>query len=314
MTDIESIINNVENIKNEVEQQNKAANSSIDPRLLIFKKGVKYRGRFVPRQSDTLLPYEENGFTSRVTGDYVPLGRAWSDPLIKNTGPDIVKKTQWDEYKKAKDRGDEAGMKEAYKLIPQRKQFANFYLIEVEGDDPRSKEQIGQVTVPRFPAGLDKEKNPRSVVYKNITEGLFGEKFKKKIGSKGFLLPNTVEDGVDFVFDVVDKGGYPNYDQSNFDLVEDSKLSLTKEQVLDILRNSHDLHEFVPALKTQDELRQILDQHWYGISASSHDDIDQSSSSSLKSLTEGLSDDDDDIPMTFSSDKSLDEELDDILK
>jgi hypothetical protein len=205
-------------------------------------------------------------------------------------------------------------MKETYKLIPQRKQFANFYLIEVEGDDPRSKEQIGQVTVPRFPAGLDKEKNPRSVVYKNITEGLFGEKFKKKIGSKGFLLPNTVEDGVDFVFDVVDKGGYPNYDQSNFDLVEDSKLSLTKEQVLDILRNSHDLHEFVPALKTQDELRQILDQHWYGISASSHDDIDQSSSSSLKSLTEGLSDDDDDIPMTFSSDKSLDEELDDILK
>jgi hypothetical protein len=153
-----------------------------------------------------------------------------------------------------------------------------------------------------------------SAAKKNITEGLFGEKFKKKIGSKGFLLPNTVEDGVDFVFDVVDKGGYPNYDQSNFDLVEDSKLSLTKEQVLDILRNSHDLHEFVPALKTQDELRQILDQHWYGISASSHDDIDQSSSSSLKSLTEGLSDDDDDIPMTFSSDKSLDEELDDILK
>lgn len=313
MTDIDSIINNIDNIKTEVEQQNKASNSTLDSRLLIFKKGVKYRGRFVPRVKDTFLAYEEIGFTSRVTGDYVPLGRAWSDPLIKNQGPDIVRKTQWDEYNKAKDRGDKAGMEATYKLISQRKQFTNFYLIDVEGDDPAAKEKIGQIVVPRYPAGLDKDKNPRSVVYKIITDGLMGEKFKKKIGKKGYLLPDSIEDGVDFVFDVIDKGGFPNYDQSNFDLVEDSKLKLTKEQLMEVLRNSHDLNEFLPPLKPQEELKQLLDQHWFGTSAGLEDEVDADNASSLKSLTEGLTDDDD-IPMSHSSDKTLDEELDNILK
>jgi hypothetical protein len=310
-------VNNlVDNIRNEVETQNKRSNSTVDPRILIFKKGVKYRGRFIPREMGTFVPYEEIGFNSRTNGQYVPLGRAWADPAIKNTGPDIVRKTQWDEYKVAKDRGDEPAMKETYKLIPQRKQYVGFFLTEVDGDDNDAKDKIGTEVAVRYPAGLNKDKTFRSKIAKDINEGLLDPKFKKKIGAKGFLLPDTIEDGIDFIFDIEDKAGYPNYDNSKFDLISDeSTVKLTKDQVMEILKNPINLEELVPPLKSQDELKTLLDQHWYGTSASLDDDDlgDTKSSNSLKSLTSGLTDDDD-IPMVHSSGKDFDAELDDLLK
>lgn len=321
MFDTNSIL---EDIRNDVETRNKLNNSSIDPRILTLKKGVKYRGRFVPKKNGTFVPYEENGFTSRTNDQYVFLGRSWSDPAVKNTGPDIVRTTQWDEYKAAKARGDEAAMKETYKLIPQRKQFVGFFLTQVEGDDPDGKEKIGTEVAIRYPASLNKDKTYRSKVAGDINDGLLDPKFKKKIGAKGLLLPEYIKDGVDFVFDVIEKGGYPNYDNSGFDLIADeSTVALTKEQIMEILNNSINLEELVPALKTQEELKTLLDQHWYGTSASlDDDDVDSndghsssSSNSSLKKLTAGLTDDDDDIDLTPSSKSAdFDAELDELLK
>jgi hypothetical protein len=310
-------INNlVDGIRSEVEEQNKRVNSSIDPRILSLKKGVKYRGRFIPKQKGTFVPYEEVGLQSRTTGQYVSFGRAWSDPALNNKGPDIIHTTQWDEYTKAKDRGDDEGMKATYKLIPQRKMYVNFFLTEVDGDDSDAKTKIGTVCAVRVPAGLNKDKTFRSKLAKDINEGLLDPKFAKKIGKKGFLLPDTIEDGIDFVFDVEEKGGYPNYDNSKFDLIADeSTVKLTKDQVMDILTNKTiDLEELVPALKSQEELKILLDQHWYGTSASLDDDDLGNTSDSLKSLTSGLTDDDDVIPMTHKSDADFDSELDDLLK
>lgn len=314
--------NILDNIRNEVETQNKRNNSSLDPRILTLKKGVKYRGRFVPKNNGTFVAYEEIGFTSRTTGQYTYLGRAWSDPAVKNTGEDIVRTTQWDEYKAAKARGDEAAMKETYKLIPQRKQFVGFFLTQVDGDDPDGKEKIGTEVAIRYPASLNKDKTYRSKVANDINDGLLDPKFKKKIGAKGLLLPEHIEDGVDFIFDVIDKAGYPNYDNSGFDLIADeSSVNLTKEQVMQILNNSINLHELVPPLKTQEELKSLMDQHWFGTSASLDDELDDdqshsSSNSNLKKLTQGLTDDDDEIDLSPSSNKSVDfdAELDELLK
>lgn len=312
MINVEQLLNT---IHEEVDKQNKATNLTTDPRLLTFKKGNKYRGRFVPRQKGTFVTFEDVGFTSRVTGNYVYLGRAWADPQLKNTGADIVQSTQWDEYKKAKASGNEELMKLTYKLIPQRKQLANFLLLDVDGDDSTAKEKIGQVVVVRYPAAWDKkEQKPRSSVYRNIYDGFFDEKIKKKIGSKGFLLPTTIEDGVDFVFDVIEKGGYSNYDNSKFDLIEDTQVKLEEAQILKMIENAHDLDELVSPLKTQEELTDLLNTHWFGLSPNPDDEVSDADSSS-DSITKGLIDDGDDIPMdhSSSSSKTLDEELDEFL-
>ena len=145
---IDDILNNINSLKETEEKNNKTVNSSVDPRILRFKKGCKYIGLFVPTAKDTLVPFEENGFTSRVDGSYVYLGRSYNDPLLKYKGENIVNKTQWDAYKKAKEAGDEAAMKETYKLFSQRKQLVNFLLLQVVGDDADAKEKIGKVVVP----------------------------------------------------------------------------------------------------------------------------------------------------------------------
>jgi len=311
---LDDILDNINTLKETEDQKNKLDNSTIDPRILRFKKGVKYIGRFIPTSKDqnTFETYEEIGFTSRTDGTYVYMGRAYADPALKYRGENIVNKTQWDAYKAAKAANDEAAMKETYKFFPQRKQMVRFLLLDVIGDDPAAKNDIGTVKVARYPASLDKEKNPKSSAFKAITEGLLGEG-KKKIGAKGFLLPTTVKDGVNFVFDITDKGGFANYDSSQFDLLEkyETKIELTKDQVMEILNNPINLTELIPALKTQDELKQLLDQHWFGTSASADDEINEETNS-LLNHTDG----DDDIPFleSNSSQKTFDDELDELIK
>lgn len=308
MLNLDDILNTVNNLKDTEEKKNKLETSAIDPRILRFKKGCKYYGRFVPTAKDPLVTYEEIGFTSRLDGtSYVYTGRAYADPLLQYKGPNLINKTQWDAWKLAKASGDEAAMKETYRLIPQRKQLVNFFLTKVVGDDNAAKEDIGKLKVVRYPAALDKEKNPKSAAYKAISEGLFGSG-KKKIGGKGFLLPNTIEDGVNFCFDVTDKGGYPNYDQSHFDLLEESEPpQLTKEQVMELLQSAYDLNEFVPALKSPEEIKELMDTHWFGSNASAEDEVATDEPM--------VSDEDDTIPfLGTSSGKDFDEELDELLK
>ena len=66
----------------------------------------------------------------------------------------------------------------------------------------------------------------------------------------------------------------------------------------------HDLNEFLPETKTQEELKQILDEHYFGTSAAVEDELKDELPST---------DDDDEIPMgnnTSSSDDDIN--LDDI--
>ena len=272
MLTTEEILKNMEGIKDTEDTRNKADNSTLDVRILRMKKGCSYHGRFVPYvkntagKNNTFVSYDEVTFNSRADGSIVYMGRSPSDPEVKVT-PDIIKKTQWDAYSAAKTAGDKPAMDLACKLIPQRKQFVNFYLTEVEGDDAGSKAKVGTVVAVRYPAALDKEKNPKSVAYKNIYDGLMGA-FKKKIGDKGYVHPKHLKDGVNFVFRVIDKGGYPNYDQSNFDVMGDPSPELTKEQCIKIIEDAHDLTLFAPALKSKDEQQELLDLHWFCKSAS----------------------------------------------
>lgn len=309
---IEEILNRANNVKNEEETKMKMDRGGADARILRFKKGVKYYGRFVPTQDGVFASYEEVSFQSPINGEYVSLGRSYSDPELKLNSKvkDPVKALQWADYKRGVDTKDEELKTKSYKLIPRRRQAVNFYLTKVEGDDPAAKEKIGQCCIVNYVAAIDrKDKTPKSATYKKIFEGLTAS---KKIGNRGFIHPAHLNDGVDFCFDVIDKGGYANYDQSDFDLKNDSDLVLTKEDVVRIYENAHNLNEFIPELKDIAEIEHLLDIHYRGTSAAPEDEMSESNGNHAESSVDDMLN-----SVTRSATpgtmRSIDEDLDELL-
>lgn len=279
--------------------------SSVDPRVLQLKKHVKYLGRLVPYVDDkndagnTIVTYEEVGFPSKADGSYVYCGRS---PKNAGVAPksDILNQTQWDSYKKCKDAGDKPGMDYACKLIPKRKQLVNFYLQSVEGDDDAAKEKIGTVLALRYPAQLDREKKPSSEIYKVISDALYGDK-ASKIGTRAFDLSPK---GRSLEIKVGVKDKFPSYSAS-FDDAED--LGLTPAKIKELHASAHNLLEFVPEVKSDAELKKILDEHWFVKNAAKEDELEDESEDDITSdgddissqIDKALEDTDDDDNLKF---------------
>jgi hypothetical protein len=267
------------------EENTKAETFQLDPRILKFKAGGTYTGRFVVNGKDPMnsrIAYSEYAFKSPVDGTYVYAGRDPCDERDENGRPkigqdkEIVNKTKWAEYKKAKDEGTDKDQNAPYKLLNnKRKEMVNFYLHKVEGDEA-AQAKVGQVLVIRYPAQRMKDKKtdqmvPSSDILKKIESGLRGDK-AKKIGKLAWKLDKT---GRSFTIKVTEKGGYLNYSDSEFEDAED--LGLSAKQIEDIINNkAHNLLEFIPEVKPQDELKEILDIHYFGTSASPEDEVDDS--------------------------------------
>jgi hypothetical protein len=281
---LEDILSKVKQVEETKVNQEKSGGK--DPRILTFKKGNTYTLRLMPNIKDvdnTFVSWKEIGFPSVVNGQFVYGGRSPQDAGIKD---DPFKTTQWDTYSKAKDQGDEDGKKRSYKLIPSRKQVGNAYLVSVEGDDVDSKTKIGTVVAVKYPAQVDKEGNPVSDIYKTIHEAIFGG-MAKKIGSKALDLS---EKGRSIIVKVTDKAGYNSYD-AKFDDAE--SLDLTPAKIQEVLDSVHDLTAFVPEVKSTDEIRKILDTHWFGNSASTDDELEEDEIPHLSPTTSKTEDVDD---------------------
>ena len=239
--------------------------------FLQLKKDCTYYGRIVPNMAkvaDTFVTWEEIGFMSKTSAKkYISAGRA---PRDMNVQKDIWSKIQWDEYTKYKEAGDTAAMESTYALIPKRKQAVNFYLHKVVGKDDDAKGKIGTVVKLRYPAQINnKTKLPSSAIYLKIHNALYDPERSKKIGGRAFDLgPN----GRSLVVRVTEKKNYNNYDESEFDEAED--LGLSAEEIKTITASAHDLTESIPALKSQEELKDLLDEHWFGVDANSEDNLD----------------------------------------
>jgi len=311
---LEDIINQVKAVEETKIQKEKGAYKS-DPRILKFKKNCTYVVRLLPNIKDvnnTFVTYKEVGFKSVLDGAYIYGGRSPQDAGIKD---DLYKSTQWDHYSKAKERGDEVEQKHSYKLLPQRKQLVNAYLVSVEGDDSDAKERIGEVIVIPYPAQVDREGNPISDIFKKIHSAIFGD-MSKKIGTKSLDLSAK---GRSLIVKVTEKAGYNNYSETSFDDAED--LGLDDKQISEILNKVYDLNEFIPAVKTKEEIKVILDKHWFGTSASVDDELDEELDYEEKTLSHVLNKkldlskrpEDDEIPMGNSKSKSKSEEEDDDL-
>jgi hypothetical protein len=263
---LEDILNKVKQVEETKVNQEKSAGK--DARVLTFRKGSTYTLRLIPNINDvdnTFVSWKEIGFPSVVNGAYVYGGRSPQDAGIKD---DPFKTTQWSTYSKAKEQGDEEGKKRSYKLIPSRKQVGNAYLVSVEGDDNESKAKVGSIVVVKYPAQVDKDGTPMSDIYKKIHSAIFGD-MAKKIGTKALDLS---EKGKSLIIKVTDKAGFNNYD-TMFD--DSESLGLTPAKIEEVLKSAHDLTEFVPEVKSTDEIRKILDTHWFGNSATSDDDLDE---------------------------------------
>jgi len=301
---LEDIINQVKAVEETKIQKEKGGYKG-DPRILKFKKNCTYVLRLIPYIKDvnnTFVTYKEVGFKSPVDGTYVYGGRSPQDAGIKE---DLFKKTQWDHYSKAKERGDEVEQKASYKLLPQRKQAVNAYLVSVDGDDPDAKEKIGDVVAIPYPAQVDREGVPISDIYKKIHSAIFGD-MSKKIGAKALDLS---EKGRSLIVKVTEKAGYNNYSETTFDDAED--LGLSESQIREILNSAHDLSEFIPEVKPQDEIQKILDKHWFGTSASPDDELEEEEEEEVispkKKLNLTTKPEDDEIPMGKSKSDDLDD-------
>jgi hypothetical protein len=300
---LEDIINQVKAVEETKIQKEKGGYKG-DPRILKFKKNCTYVLRLIPYIKDvnnTFVTYKEVGFKSPVDGTYVYGGRSPQDAGIKE---DLFKKTQWDHYSKAKERGDEVEQKASYKLLPQRKQAVNAYLVSVDGDDPDAKEKIGDVVAIPYPAQVDREGVPISDIYKKIHSAIFGD-MSKKIGAKALDLS---EKGRSLIVKVTEKAGYNNYSETTFDDAED--LGLSESQIREILNSAHDLSEFIPEVKPQDEIQKILDKHWFGTSASPDDELEEEEEvtvSPKKKIDLTTKPEDDEIPMGKSKSDDLDD-------
>jgi hypothetical protein len=300
---LEDIINQVKAVEETKIQKEKGGYKG-DPRILKFKKNCTYVLRLIPYIKDvnnTFVTYKEVGFKSPVDGTYVYGGRSPQDAGIKE---DLFKKTQWDHYSKAKERGDEVEQKASYKLLAQRKQAVNAYLVSVEGDDADAKEKIGEVVAIPYPAQVDREGVPISDIYKKIHSAIFGD-MSKKIGAKALDLS---EKGRSLIVKVTEKAGYNNYSETTFDDAED--LGLSESQIREILNSAHDLTEFIPEVKSQDEIQKILDKHWFGTSASPDDELEEEEEvtvSPKKKIDLTTKPEDDEIPMGKSKSDDLDD-------
>lgn len=305
---LEDIINQVKAVEETKIQKEKGGYKG-DPRILKFKKNNTYTLRLIPYIKDvnnTFVTYKEVGFKSRVDGSYVYGGRSPQDAGIKD---DPFKATQWEHYSKAKEAGDEVEQKASYKLLPQRKQAVNAYLVSVEGDDADAKEKIGEVVAVPYPAQVDREGNPISDIYKKIHSAIFGD-MSKKIGAKALDLS---EKGRSLIIKVTEKAGFNNYSETAFDDAE--SLGLNENQIREILNSAHDLTEFIPEVKSKEEIQNLLDKHWHGTSATPDDEMEEEPEieTPKKKIDLTTSVEDDEIPMGKS--KSSDEDdLDSLLE
>lgn len=301
----------------EIKIKNKPSSGSNDPRVLKFKVDCSYNLRLLLNlkaegPNKLFQDYAEVGFNSRTdsTGKYINLGRVATDeeyhslpkthPLVRVRN--LIGNVQWEHYSKAKKTGDAAEEKMSFKLIPQRKQLANAFLVDVIGNDEESLgKKLTNVAI-RYAAKIDRKTNkPSSDLYKKIYNGVVGEK-AQKIGKKALLLDEKgefIKNGKDLIVKVIkNAGGWADYSESEFD--DATEISLSKEKIHEIQESVFDLSEFIPEIKTEEEIKQLLDEHWFGITASSDEDLDVDSKNILDDV------DDTDIPGIKSGDDDLD--------
>lgn len=262
--DIDSLFEEIET--SDVQRTKEAMAQGRNPAFLQLKKKQTVRVvmlPYKPNPKNTFVTYEKLGFFNKSENTYVELGLS---PRSKGIRRDPVSTLQWETYNAAKKAGDENAQKRSYDLLPKREEMVNVLILE-DSDNP---DNVGTVKVLKYGAALNSDGQPISVIYSKIRDGVFGAK-KEKIGKRAFLTTKFPEVRP-LVISVKEKGGFNDYSDTSFDDAEEH--NFTTEEIEEFYSQCYDLEQFVPELKSNEELQQLLNDFWFQTDAAKEDEVD----------------------------------------
>lgn len=198
--------------------------------------GNTYTVRLLPFAKDpknTFYHYFNHGWVSFATGQYVqalsPMTFGERDPIAEERFR-ILRMGTEDEKEKVK----------AIKRV--EKYLVNVYVI----DDPTNPDNNGKVKLLRYGKQLHK-------IIMEAIEGEDAEEFGPRIFDLG-------SNGVSFKIKCENQGEYPTYVSSRF--TSAGRFNLSEDEQKKIYEGVYDLTK-VYSLKSYDELKQMLDEHFY---------------------------------------------------
>ena len=225
-----------ESIKEALTSEDKQKTSGLGD-ILQLKAGNTYTVRILPNvknPKDIFFHHFVHGWTSFETGKYVsalsPITYGERDPIAE------------ERYKILRMGTEEE--KEKVKAIRRTEQwFVNIYVV----DDPANLDNNGKIKVLRYGKQLH-----------NIINNAIAGEDAEEYGAKIFDLGSN---GVNFKIKVEKQGDYPVYTSSRFTGVG-KDLGLSKDKQEEIYNSIIDLKS-IYRLKSADELKQMLDEHYF---------------------------------------------------
>lgn len=225
-----------QSIKDALSKNDNEGSASTYTEIMKTSPGNTYTVRLLPYSKDpknTFFHYYNHGWVSFATGQYVqalsPQTFGERDPIAEERFR--ILRTGTDEEK------------EKVKAIKRLEKFlVNVYVI----DDPSNPDNNGKVKILRYGKQL----------HKIIMEAIEGED-ADEFGPRIFDLGST---GVNFKIKCENQGEYPTYVSSRF--TTSSKLNIDSDEQQSIYDSAYDLTK-VFTLKSYDELKQMLDEHYY---------------------------------------------------
>ena len=225
-----------QSIKDALAKNDNESSQATYTEILKTTPGNTYTVRLLPFAKDpknTFFHYFNHGWVSFATGQYVqslsPMTFGERDPIAEERFK-ILRTGSEDEKEKVK----------AIKRL--EKYLVNVYVI----DDPTNPDNNGKVKMLRYGKQLHK-------IIMEAIEGEDAEEFGPRIFDLG---PN----GVSFKVKCENQGEYPTYVSSRF--TSAGKLNLTEDEQKKIYDSVFDLTK-VYTLKSYDDLKQMLDEHFY---------------------------------------------------
>lgn len=224
-----------QSIKDALVSDSKQNNNNYNE-IMSCRPGNTYTVRllpYTPNPAKTFFHYYNHGWVSYATGQYVqtlsPQTFGDRDPIAE------------ERYKVLRTGNEEE--KERMQAVKRlEKWLVNVYVI----DDPTNPDNNGKVKMLRYGKQL----------HKIITEAIEGED-AEEFGPRIFDLGS---EGVSLKIKVEDQGGYPTYVSSRFTTA--GKIEVSEDEQKKLYNNVFNLEE-VFTLKSYDDLKQMLNEHYY---------------------------------------------------
>jgi hypothetical protein len=270
-----------QSIKDALSKNDSENNTATYTEILKTTPGNTYTVRLLPFAKDpknTFFHYFNHGWVSFATGQYVqslsPMTFGERDPIAEERFR-ILRTGTEDEKEKVK----------AIKRL--EKYLVNVYVI----DDPTNPDNNGKVKMLRY----------GKQVHKIIMEAIEGED-AEEFGPRIFDLGAN---GVNFKIKCENQGEYPTYVSSRF--TSAGKLNLSDDEQKKIYDSVFDLAK-VYTLKSYDELKQMLDEHFYVKNTKSETEVkhDSYDSAPIPTFTKQTD--------SVQVESSIDDDIDELLK